>query len=147
MPSGTQEEDLVIENRLGELSRAELWLSALMEAWSVPEQAVFAVDLVMNEAVTNVISHAYRDDRTHEIRISLRRDDDAIEIEVIDDGEAFDPLSAPAPVVPTDLEGAAIGGRGIHLIGSFTDDQQYRRDSGLNHLWLRIRTSGPEADG
>jgi anti-sigma regulatory factor (Ser/Thr protein kinase) len=147
MPSATQEQDLVIENRLGELSRAEQWLSALMEAWSMPEQAVFAVDLAMNEAVTNVISHAYRDDRTHEIRISLRRDDDAIEIEVIDDGEAFDPLKAPAPVVPGDLEDAAIGGRGIHLIRIFTDDQQYRRDSGLNHLRLRIRTSDRAADG
>jgi anti-sigma regulatory factor (Ser/Thr protein kinase) len=143
----TQEEDLVIENRLGELSRAERWLSAVMEAWSVPEQTAFAVDLVMNEAVTNVIRHAHRDDRTHEIRILLRRDHDAVELEVIDDGEAFNPLGAPAPVVPGDLEDAAIGGRGIHLIRSFTNEQQYRRDSGLNHLRLRIRTTRPDADG
>jgi anti-sigma regulatory factor (Ser/Thr protein kinase) len=147
MSSATQEEDLVIENRLGELSRAEQWLSAVMEAWSVPEETVFAIDLVMNEAVTNVISHAYRDDRTHTIRISLRRDHDAIEIEVIDDGGAFDPLSAPALVVQGDLEEAAIGGRGIHLIRSFTDDRHYRRDSGLNHLKLRIRTSDRGANG
>jgi hypothetical protein len=34
----------------------------------------------------------------------------------------------------------------VRLIRSFTDDQQYRRDSGLNHLRLRIRTSDRGAD-
>jgi anti-sigma regulatory factor (Ser/Thr protein kinase) len=146
MSSATEEEDLVIENRLEELSRAERWLSAVMEAWSVPEETVFAVDLVMNEAVTNVINHAYRDERSHEIRISLRRDHDAIEIGVVDDGEPFDPFRSPAMVFPADLEEAAIGGRGIHLMGGFTDEQHYRRDSGLNHLRLRIRTSDRRSD-
>ncbi|TVQ84595.1 MAG: ATP-binding protein [Chromatiaceae bacterium] len=145
-PETLQEVTLVIENRLSELARVERWLAETVAAWSIPERAAFALDLVMNEAVTNVVNHAYRDTGVREIRILLRHTDDWVEIEVSDDGEAFDPFAVPVVAAPTDLEQASIGGRGIHLIKAFTDDRDYRRVAGRNHLRLRIETSDPSGD-
>jgi anti-sigma regulatory factor (Ser/Thr protein kinase) len=121
-----QVEALVIGNRLAEMSRVETWLSEITTAWALPDQIAFAVDLVINEAVTNVINHAFRDSERHEIRIAVRNGDDAVEIEVTDDGVAFDPITRLEVAPADDLEHADIGGRGIHLIKSFSTDQKYR---------------------
>lgn len=95
-----QEAMLVIENRLSELARVERWLAETLSAWSIPERAAFALDLVMNEAVTNLVNHAYRDPEVHEIQILLRGRGDWVEIELSDDGEAFDPCTAPVVAAP-----------------------------------------------
>ncbi|MFB1486630.1 MULTISPECIES: SpoIIE family protein phosphatase [unclassified Thiocapsa] len=133
-----QVEAFVIENRLAEMRRVESWLSEITTAWALPDQVAFAVDLVINEAVTNVINHAFRDLEQHDIRIVLRNGDDAVEIEVTDDGVAFDPI-ARLDVAPADgLEHAEVGGRGIQLIKRFSIDQRYDRVSGQNRLRVRI---------
>ncbi|SDX33832.1 SpoIIE family protein phosphatase [Thiocapsa roseopersicina] len=133
-----QVEALVIGNRLAEMSRVETWLREITIAWALPDQVAFAVDLVINEAVTNVINHAFRDSERHEIRIAVRNRDDAVEIEVTDDGVAFDPITRLEVAPADDLEHADIGGRGIQLIRRFSTDQTYERVAGRNRLRVRI---------
>lgn len=140
MSSRTRQE-LVIANRLSELAAVERWLAALMTDWAVPPKASFAVDLVLNEAVTNVISHAFSDGTSHAIRIALTDTQESVKIEIEDDGRPFDPLSAPAMAAPTDLEHASVGGRGIHLLRSYSDEQHYAYSSGLNRLSLVVKKS------
>ncbi len=136
--SACPRDTLVIKSRLGELARVERWLAGLFEEWKVSPETGFAVDLVINEAVTNVIDHAYPEAPTQETIISLTDRPDAILVEILDTGAAFNPLDAPAMVEATDLEQASIGGRGIHLIKSFADDYSYSRVSGHNRLRLAI---------
>jgi anti-sigma regulatory factor (Ser/Thr protein kinase) len=132
---------MVIENRLSEFRRVEAWLAELAEAWVLPPQTAFAVDLVVNEAVTNTISYGYQDAATHEISIRLTDSADAVEIEISDDARPFDPFSLPPMVIGTDLAEASIGGRGIHLIKTYTDERRYSFISGRNHLKLRVSKS------
>jgi anti-sigma regulatory factor (Ser/Thr protein kinase) len=133
---------LVIESRLDEFARVEPWLAGLFDAWDVCPDTGFAVDLVINEAVTNVIAYAYPPATTQDIRISLTDRTDAILIEIVDSGVAFDPLEAPATVETSDLDEASIGGRGIRLIKRFADEARYDRLSGQNRLTLTIRKTG-----
>jgi anti-sigma regulatory factor (Ser/Thr protein kinase) len=129
---------LTIENRLSELARVERWLSDLMGRWALSDRAVFALDLVINEAVTNVINHAYSDALTHQITITLTDAADRIAVGIRDDGEAFDPFGAPPLESSQNLAQAPIGGRGIHLIKSYSAAHDYRRIEGRNHLTLLI---------
>jgi anti-sigma regulatory factor (Ser/Thr protein kinase) len=140
--SAETHDTLVIESRLAELGRVERWLAGLFEDWRVPPETRFAVDLVINEAVTNVIGYAYREDATRQTRISLTDRPDAILVEILDSGAAFDPLEAPAMIASSDLAQAPVGGRGIHLIKSFADDYSYSRVSGHNRLTLAIQKKG-----
>lgn len=127
---------LSITNQLSELADVERWLAQLMEDWAVPPKTAFAVDLVVNEAVTNTISYAYSDEAPHAISIALSDAAETITVEIEDDGAPFNPLAADAMVVGTDLEHAEIGGRGIHLMKTFSDAQDYRYISGRNTLKL-----------
>jgi anti-sigma regulatory factor (Ser/Thr protein kinase) len=129
---------LTIENRLSELARVERWLADLMGRWAVPDRTVFAVDLVINEAVTNVINHAYSDTLTHQITITLADAADGVAVGILDDGAAFDPFEAHHFEPSQDLAQAPIGGRGIHLIRSYSAAHDYQRIMGRNHLTLVI---------
>ncbi len=133
---------MLLENRFGELARIESWLEDLFERWAVPDRGRYAVDLVINEAVTNIISYAYRDDAVHHIAITLTDGPDSIVIEIVDDGEPFDPLAAAPMAPPTDLAHTSIGGHGIHLIKAFSTAQKYTFASGHNRLTLTISKQG-----
>lgn len=133
---------MVVENRFGELARIERWLEGLFERWAVPDRGRYAVDLVINEAVTNIMSYAYQDDAVHHITIALTDGPESMVVEIVDDGEPFDPLAAAPMAPPTDLAHASIGGRGIHLIKVFSTAQKYTYVSGHNHLTLTISKQG-----
>ena len=132
------QERLVIENRLAELGRVEAWLAEISARWAIPPRAAFAVDLVINEALANVVSHAYEDDTKHEIELSLTDMPGAVIVEIVDDGEPFNPFDTPPVVMALDLEHAAIGGRGIHLIKIYADEHHYNYVAGRNRLKLVI---------
>lgn len=134
----SRRETLVIDNRLDEFKRVEPWLAKIAEDWALSPTTTFAVDLVVNEAVTNTISHGYRDASVHQIAIRLIDGGDGVTIEVTDDAMPFDPFSLPPITIGTDLESALIGGRGIHLIKSYTDARDYSFISGRNRLKLLI---------
>jgi anti-sigma regulatory factor (Ser/Thr protein kinase) len=130
---------LEIPNRLSELTIVVRWVAAVMEEWSIPERTAYAIDLVVNEAVTNIINYAFPDDGVHQITIALRNADDSIAIRFEDSGRPFNPLAAPAMEMSPDLEHASIGGRGIHLIKSYSDEQNYTYVSGTNRLRLVVK--------
>src|ERR1043165_1757766 len=51
-----------------------------------------AIGVVVSEAVTNAVIHAYRDrERPGEVHVSARLDDEGVEIAVVDDGVGLSP--------------------------------------------------------
>ena len=92
-----------------------------------------AIVSASDEAVSNVIRHAYRGDTTRPIRIACRFDGNGFEIEISDLGKEFDPLAQPLPR-PDELR---VGGRGLFLIRTAADDCEYERDGKWNRLKLR----------
>lgn len=129
---------ITIGNRLGELARVERWLAELFADWSVPDAAAFAVDLVINEAVTNVVSYGYDDAEMHPITISLADEGDSLVVEIVDDARPFNPFDTEPVAAATDLEHATIGGRGIRLMRAYCSAHEYQYLAGRNHLRLTI---------
>lgn len=132
----TESQSIEIPNRLDAMSDMELWLAGLGQAWELSPQLAFALDLVVNEAVTNIIQYAYADDAEHSISVSISNRPEGLLVAINDDGTPFNPLDHPEMVFATDLQSATIGGRGIHLIRTHSARQHYRRESGRNILEL-----------
>ena len=74
-----------------------------------------------------------------ELRMSLR--EDSLEVMVIDDAAAFNPLEAPRPDVTQPLERRKVGGLGVVLVGKLMDAMEYERKGDRNQLVLRRRLS------
>lgn len=47
--------------------------------------------LVVNELITNALKYAFPDDRSGKLKVSMRKSEDVLKLEVIDDGVGFDP--------------------------------------------------------
>jgi serine/threonine-protein kinase RsbW len=91
------------------------------------EEILLAVD----EALTNIIRHAYQGG-AGKITVSVTVADDRIEIVLEDQGEQFDPTQLPPPELPR----LKPGGLGVHFIKMIMDQVIYE---GLNPVGNRLR--------
>ncbi len=110
------------------------------EQWS--EQMSYHIKLALEEVVMNVISYAYDDGEPHEFEVRLKSDSDGVVIDVIDDGQPFDPLQETAePDVEATLEARNIGGLGVYFVKTLMDHVEYRRENDRNRLTLTRRNT------
>jgi len=105
----------------------------------LPEKALQAADLALEEHLTNVMKYGFDDAQVHQILVRLDRVKNVLQIEVEDDGKAFNPLEFPPPDLNLPLSERPVGGLGIHLIRSFMDELGYRREGGRNVFQMRKR--------
>ena len=78
------------------------------------------VDMAVRESVTNAIVHGNREDETKSVEVIFNCLGNALEIEVRDQGEGFDPASVADPTEPANI--LKPSGRGIFLMRSFMDE-------------------------
>jgi anti-sigma regulatory factor (Ser/Thr protein kinase) len=118
--------------------RAEpIAISALTEqameylgAAGVDARATHHVALVIDEMLTNVASHGEAPGGTVRIRIDILPD--RVTAEILDPGLPFDPRTASAPDLETDVENRAIGGVGLLLVKTLTSELDYERNGERN---------------
>jgi anti-sigma regulatory factor (Ser/Thr protein kinase) len=92
------------------------------------------IQLAAEEVLVNVINYAYPD-KDGNIEITLiPKDTRGLEVEVVDWGFAFDPLSMPDPDICANLEKRKIGGLGIYLVRKLMDEVNYQRQGECNIL-------------
>jgi serine/threonine-protein kinase RsbW len=126
--------ELRLANDLAGLADLADWVERFGAAQRLPAGVVNALNVVLDEAVSNPINHGYDAGVRGEIVVRLRRGPDRVEVEIEDDGRRFDPLRVPPPDLTLPLEQRPIGGLGIHLIRSLMDEVAYARHDGRNVL-------------
>jgi anti-sigma regulatory factor (Ser/Thr protein kinase) len=126
--------ELRLANDLAGLAQLAERVEGFGTAQNLPASVVNALNVVLDEAVSNAINHGYDAGVRGEIAVRLRRAPDGVLLEVEDDGRPFDPLQAPPPDLTLSLERRPIGGIGIHLIRNLMDEVSYARVGGRNVL-------------
>lgn len=129
---------LTLANELAEVERARQQVDAFLAPHALGRRTRYAVELVIEELLVNVISHAFPDNGRHDIELSVSVDRHEVVVTVDDDGIAFDPLRAPEPPVPATLEQATPGGLGIRLLRRYASHLAYTRSDGRNRLTAGI---------
>jgi anti-anti-sigma factor len=105
-------------------------------AHRLPADIVNALQVAVDEVVTNAITHGYAPGARGEITVRLQHRPDRVEAEIEDDGAPFDPLQAPPPNLGLPAAERPIGGLGIHLVRNLMDKVSYVRRDGRNLLKL-----------
>jgi anti-sigma regulatory factor (Ser/Thr protein kinase) len=105
-------------------------------AQRLPTDIVNALQVALDEIVTNAITHGYAPGVRGEIAVRLRRRPDGIVLEIEDDGAPFDPLQAPPPNLGLPAAERPVGGLGIHFVRDLMDEVSYARRDGRNVLKL-----------
>jgi anti-sigma regulatory factor (Ser/Thr protein kinase) len=134
---------LVIRNQVGELGRLNQAIEQFARESGLAAGEQHAIELVLEELVTNAIHHGYPEGGEHELSVGLRMEGRVIEMRVEDDGLPFDPTRAEKADTESSIADRAIGGLGIHLVKNLVHEMVYARRQGRNVLTLR-RTVGPD---
>lgn len=130
---------ILLKNDLDEIETLSQTVSAFGRRRQLPEDFLYAVNLALEEIVTNVISHGYIDEAEHHIAVRLSVQADEFVVEVTDDAQPFDPLQASPPETTSTLQARAVGGLGIHLARKLMDALEYRREQNKNILIMKKR--------
>lgn len=111
-------------------------LEKLGEEWQLNMSVVTNLNLVLEEAISNIIFYAYDDNDEHEITIEAIKKDKLIALTITDDGIPFDPTKKEKPDVSLPADERQIGGLGIFLIQKIMDRVEYNRVNKKNILIL-----------
>lgn len=127
-------------------------ISAWMERAGLDPALRGDAEIVLGEALNNIVEHAFATGATpggkgNAIRVTLRHDQGTLTISIRDRGDAMPGLAPPAGVLPPEgdcTEDLPEGGFGWFLIRQLTHDLRYHRHEGWNRLDLVI-THDPAA--
>src|SRR5579863_8090537 len=70
------EDCLILESKLSELNRVPSWLEHLASLHAIPDQTRYAMDLCLEEVLSNIVRHGYKSEGDGAIKISchMQRD-------------------------------------------------------------------------
>jgi serine/threonine-protein kinase RsbW len=86
---------------------------------------VYAVELAVDEACSNIIEHAYGGEGVGDIQCTCRVSEDDLTIILKDNGQPFEPESIPEPNFSGPLEDLKPGGAGLFLMRKMMDKVQF----------------------
>ena len=121
---------LVLPSHIEAVADAAAAVTDFVNGCGLDEQAAFGIDMAVREAVTNAVVHGNQEDEAKSVEVILNCLDDALEIEIRDQGEGFDPASVPDPTDPANI--LKTSGRGIFLMRTFMYEVEWfgRPDGG-----------------
>ena len=130
---GARSVSLRIPAKAEYITLCRLALTGLGQVRDIGEDSMADLKLALTEAVSNSVRHAYGASGGGHVDVTYELAQDRIGIEVIDDGEGFDPDEAPS------FEGDELseGGLGIAIIRSIADE--FEIDSAPGKRGSRLR--------
>ncbi|QRG08564.1 ATP-binding protein [Xanthobacter dioxanivorans] len=142
--AGTLISAIEVGAQIDDITEATSWLGvvALEEGW--PDATRFALELSLEEALTNVVSYGFRGAHAApHIRIECYRlPERRVAVRLIDNGVPFDPTNVSEPETPDSIEDAKIGGHGVQLMRHFLETLAYAREGEENQLTLVAGVAG-----
>ena len=116
------------------ITLCRLALTGLAQLREIGDDTMADLKLALTEAVSNSVRHAYGPNGDGHVEITYELKLDRLGIEVIDDGEGFDPDETPS------FEGEELseGGLGIAIIRAIADEFEIQSKPGVRGSRLRF---------
>lgn len=96
----------------------------------------FEVETAVDEAVSNIIEHAYGGEGIGEISCRCEPEKDGLRVILIDHGQPFDPSCVPVPDLRAQLKDRKNHGLGYFLMCQLIDDVSFEFNKNQNQLTL-----------
>jgi len=89
------------------------------------ESDIYAVQLAVDEATTNIMEHGYGRECPSRIDITCETLEDGLKVVIYDDADPFNPETVPEPEINVSLDDLKPRGLGIFLMRKMMDEVQY----------------------
>ena len=124
-----------------ELEKLEGFTADFAQKAGLSDKDLFALQIIVEELVTNVIDYGGVPAGEHAVRVELSAQDVELVVHLVDRGKEYNPLLREDPDVTLPAEQRPIGGLGVHFCKKLTEAQEYERRDGCNVLTLRKKLS------
>jgi len=104
--------------------------------------SIYAVQLAVDEACSNIMEHAYGGEGTGEILCSCEIIDNGLKVILIDHGKPINPKEVPEFDSHTPLNKIEPGGAGIFLMNQLMDRVHYKSDPHLGNRMELVKHKG-----
>lgn len=133
--------------RFDSLAAICVFVTHRAQAAGLGPRAVYAVQVAVDEACSNIIEHAYGGEGCGTIVCTCRTTKDRLIIELHDNGRPFDPADVPKPDLQADLSERPAGGLGVYFIRQLMDHVEFESTPGKGNTLIltknRHTTIGP----
>ena len=134
--------EVSLSNELREIAGVAAQIDGFCAAHELTPGVSYALNLSIDEILTNTISYGYEDDGPHRIEVIVSLEEDALAVVIVDDSMPFDLGLAPERDLDLSLEDTALGGLGLYLVHQMMDSVDYRREEGCNVVTLIKKVRG-----
>ena len=124
-----------------ELTKLEGFTADFAQKAGLSDKDLFALQIIVEELVTNVIDYGGVPAGEHAVRVDLSAEGGELLIRLTDRGMEYNPLLREDPDTTLPAEQRPIGGLGVHFCKKLTETQEYERCDGCNVLTLRKKLS------
>ena len=107
------------------------------------EAEVYAVQLAVDEAATNIIEHGYGQECPNRIDVTCEILENGLKVVIYDDAEPFDPTSVPEPEINVSLEDIKPRGLGIFFMRKMMDEVEYETSPDKGNTLTMIKYHHP----
>ena len=125
-------------NDMRELTHVLQLVNVFLEPRELQSKLVYAVNLILEEILMNIIRHGYDDEDSHEIEVQIELEEDEVALTVIDDGKEFNPLTIPGPDPSKSAMDRLEEGLGLQFVRHMRNAMEYRREGDKNMLRIWI---------
>lgn len=125
--------NLSIQPETGGLQSVRTFISDVVKASEIEENLCNRITLAIDEAVTNIIKHAYEDHRVDQIRITVDINPKRFEVVIYDTGCSFNPKDVATPDIQQFVREGRRGGLGVFLMRKIMDEVEYVFQEGIRN--------------
>ena len=111
--------------RFSSLSEISAFVVRAAEKAGLGSNAIYAVELAVDEAATNIIEHAYQGEEKGKICCTFEIIPEGLQVVLQDWGIPFDPLDVPEPTINVPLEQVQSSGLGLFFMRKLMDEVRF----------------------
>ena len=122
------EKELIIPSSQEHLSEADEFIESTLAELGVDGSLVADIAITSTELINNAILHGNKGDAGKRVKIRLAVKNETVKIDIIDQGDGFDPTNIPDPLAKENLLKEV--GRGIFIVKSLVDSLEFDQEPG-----------------
>ena len=109
------------------------------ESAGLDERGVYAVQLAVDEACSNIIQHAYGGEGRGDIECTCCPGDGELTVTLHDHGHPFDPSCVPVPNLQPTLDECTGGGLGLYFMRQLMDQVHFESMPGAGNVLTMVK--------
>jgi anti-sigma regulatory factor (Ser/Thr protein kinase) len=134
---------LTLKSQPEELSRVRTWVDTLVADYAIPEETHFAINLCLEEALSNIMRHGYCGQPDHPITIDFTSTGTSLTFVIEDQAPHFIPAEPTKARPVASIEEFRPGGLGLQLMRRFAGTLRWEPLPHGNRLAIGFKVAPP----